>query len=350
METKNKIYILLFLLLFPACVIADSDTGNLKITDLDGKTSVLTHSMITEKSTPLMKQAYSIHIENKQVKVQVKDLLAFNSKDNTRTLKAIGDRGESVEFDLDEVLAGKQSLYLVTAGKKGWKLVIDPSKGIGGGSFLLRRVAEFRILDKDHVKVTNAESTRNCANPKVYLNLADIKNSSEDICIVNLSGQNLETIPLEVLALKNIRELYLGRNNISKLPEDISRLKSLEKLILGRNKLTTLPKEIADLKNLKILKLGRNQISSLPKEIGQLKKVSLLELDNNDLAFIPDEVGQMTGLHELELAFNPIKTLPSTLTQLAKLEEVELVGSAVTATERKRINKMLPGVEIEWEE
>ncbi|EMS87158.1 leucine rich repeat protein [Leptospira noguchii str. Cascata] len=48
-------------------------------------------------------------------------------------------------------------------------------------------------------------------------------------------------------------------------------MKDLELLDLSDNQLTTLPKEIGYLKKLWLLNLSRNQLKTLPKEIGKFK-------------------------------------------------------------------------------
>ncbi|EMK25611.1 leucine rich repeat protein [Leptospira kirschneri serovar Bulgarica str. Nikolaevo] len=49
---------------------------------------------------------------------------------------------------------------------------------------------------------------------------------------------------------------------------------------LSNNQLTTLPNEIEFLKRLQELYLRNNQLTTLPKEIGKLQKLNTLNLDD----------------------------------------------------------------------
>jgi Leucine-rich repeat (LRR) protein len=56
------------------------------------------------------------------------------------------------------------------------------------------------------------------------------------------------------------------------------------KLDLSSNQLKTLPKEMAELKNLKTLDLSNNQFNTLPKEIAELKNLQELYLGKNPIS------------------------------------------------------------------
>jgi len=63
-------------------------------------------------------------------------------------------------------------------------------------------------------------------------------------------------------------------------------------LNLSRNQLTSLPAEIGKLTLLEVLALGVNQLTSLPAEIWQLTPLRELYLDRNQLTRLPAENGQ----------------------------------------------------------
>jgi leucine-rich repeat protein SHOC2 len=76
--------------------------------------------------------------------------------------------------------------------------------------------------------------------------------------------------------------LNLTGNQLTSLPAEIGRLTSLKELCLGGNKLTSLPAEIGRLTSLKELDLRYNHhMTSVPAEIGRLRELGCeLTLDD----------------------------------------------------------------------
>jgi len=100
---------------------------------------------------------------------------------------------------------------------------------------------------------------------------------------MDLSYQNLKFISQSILALSNIRELFLNNNELTTIPDGISELHALEKLNLSHNKLSNIPAEIGRLYLLKELDLSDNYISTIPMELGNLYNLETISLANNPL-------------------------------------------------------------------
>ena len=66
--------------------------------------------------------------------------------------------------------------------------------------------------------------------------------------------------------------------------DTLGKLKELRLLDLSFNQLTSLPEEIGQLSNLWALYLLDNQLSSLPRSIEQLESLKSLNLDGNQLS------------------------------------------------------------------
>src|SRR5258708_7792659 len=71
----------------------------------------------------------------------------------------------------------------------------------------------------------------------------------------------------------------------------INQLWKLQKLDLSGNQLTTLPAAIGQLQHLQVLWLNRNQLTTLPAAIGQLQNLHRLYLSVNQLTTLPDAMG-----------------------------------------------------------
>ncbi|MCF4968553.1 leucine-rich repeat domain-containing protein, partial [Nostoc sp. CMAA1605] len=120
---------------------------------------------------------------------------------------------------------------------------------------------------------------------------------------------------IEQAAIDSVTELDLSGNNLTTLPPEIGKLIQLKKLILGKhqydeygylafpigNNLSYLPTEIGLLTQLEELEVAGNRLTSLPEEIGQLINLRWLDLHNNQLSSLPEEIGQLVNLQTLHL-------------------------------------------------
>ncbi|EMO55920.1 leucine-rich repeat domain-containing protein [Leptospira noguchii] len=115
-----------------------------------------------------------------------------------------------------------------------------------------------------------------------YTDLTKALENPLDVFILDLSGQELTTLPKEIGQLKNLRELSLKWNQLVTLPKEIGRLQNLQALYLRDNQFTILPQEIGQLENLRELRLGNNQLSFEEKERIQ-KLLPKCKIDFEDL-------------------------------------------------------------------
>ena len=150
---------------------------------------------------------------------------------------------------------------------------------------------------------------------------------------LNLAENQLTTLPPEIGQLLNLGSLILWRNQLTTLPPEIGRLVNLQSLILWRSQLTTLPPEIGQLLNLQSLTLFSNHLTTLPPEIGQLLKLQSLDLSNNQLTTLPPEIGRLRNLAKLDLTNNQLRALPP---ELAELSTIKTVGDWKTSESWRR--------------
>ncbi len=129
---------------------------------------------------------------------------------------------------------------------------------------------------------------------------------------------------------ESVRKLDLSNNQLSTLPESIGNLTSLEKLILDYNSITTLPKSIGKLTSLEELWVRNNQLSTLPKSIGKLTSLKKLSLHNNKLKTLPKSIGNLTSLEELYLDWNNLSTLPDSIGDLSSLQTLSVVSNQLS--------------------
>jgi len=99
---------------------------------------------------------------------------------------------------------------------------------------------------------------------------------------ITILGKNYE--------IETTIDLNLSYNQLSSLPAEIGKLVNLHTLYVDNNQLSSLPAEIGNLVNLKYLYLSNNQLSSLQSEIGELVNLQYLYLHNNQLSSLPAEI------------------------------------------------------------
>jgi Leucine-rich repeat (LRR) protein len=128
---------------------------------------------------------------------------------------------------------------------------------------------------------------------------------------LDLSGNQLETLPPHLEDLTQIQHLILADNLLTEIPECIYKLKTLLKMDLHGNKVGEVGLQVARLENLTMLDLGNNRIRFLPIHHGEellgmskLSKLQHLNLAGNRLEKVPDSMGKL-NLHWINLSNNP---------------------------------------------
>uniref|UniRef100_A0A3P8W344 Leucine-rich repeat-containing protein 59 n=1 Tax=Cynoglossus semilaevis TaxID=244447 RepID=A0A3P8W344_CYNSE len=110
------------------------------------------------------------------------------------------------------------------------------------------------------------------------LNLKDKINGNE----VDLSLSNLTEVPVRELSLfPKATVLDMSCNNIIFLP--FCSLTHLIRVDLSKNQLTSLPDDLGNLSNLQHLDLYNNKLTSLPVSFSQLRSLKWLDLKDNPL-------------------------------------------------------------------
>jgi len=153
-----------------------------------------------------------------------------------------------------------------------------------------------------------------------FSSLEEALKSPEHVIKLDLSKQNLTSVPSGISKLPNLQELNLSGNQLERLNNDISSLNNLQVLDLSGNKFTSVPNEVCSLKKLKALYLNGNQIKSLGDEISCLKNLEKLFVQNNQLNTLSADIGKLTGLKTLYLHNNDLTKLPEKIADLKMLQ------------------------------
>ncbi|OYD92871.1 Ras family protein [Nostoc sp. 'Peltigera membranacea cyanobiont' 210A] len=145
-----------------------------------------------------------------------------------------------------------------------------------------------------------------------------------------VSGNNLKTLPLELLSLPNLRKLDISGNPLESIPDVVTQILHLEELILIRVELTEIPDAIANLTNLTALVLYDNQITQIPEALAKLTNLTALVLYDNQITQIPEALAKLTNLTQLYLSSNQITQIPEALAKLTNLTQLHLSRNQIT--------------------
>ena len=136
---------------------------------------------------------------------------------------------------------------------------------------------------------------------------------------INLNFNKLNLKRRDIRRLSKVEDVLLAGNGIKKLPDNVGVLRC-ESLNLSKNQLSTLPKSFAELKQARYLIFYDNAFESIPDELAGFKNLKHLDFYKNKITEIPDFIGDMDNLQQLFLSFNQIEEIPDTLSNLKRLK------------------------------
>lgn len=120
----------------------------------------------------------------------------------------------------------------------------------------------------------------------------------------------LDAFPDAIFGLADTLEvLNLSGNQLDSLPADLSRLRKLRILFCSDNPFTEVPECLGDCPQLEMVGFKANRIRHLPAD-SLPPALRWLILTDNQLESLPDEIGNCRRLQKLMLAGNRLTSLP----------------------------------------
>lgn len=150
---------------------------------------------------------------------------------------------------------------------------------------------------------------------------------------------------LEVLRVSTLLEAWRAEERgLKSLTPRIASLKRLRVLDLSFNQLTTLPAALAKLSRLQMLNLSGNQLERLPSVVSRLTGLRTLDLSLNPLRQLPPTLAKLQRLERLDLGAGGgegpygelIRDFPAVLVKLPRLRELVI--------DRQPFERWLPGL------
>jgi hypothetical protein len=174
--------------------------------------------------------------------------------------------------------------------------------------------------------------------PEAILGLAD------SLEVLNLSGNQLRSLPAWLPRLHQLRILFCSDNAFSEVPEVLGACTQLEMVGFKANRIQHLPATALP-PALRWLILTDNQLQQLPAELGDCTRLQKLMLAGNQLQALPESLGACTRLELLRIAANHLPHLPGWLLELPRLSWLAFAGnpfSDASEAETLRLHPLPP--------
>lgn len=154
-----------------------------------------------------------------------------------------------------------------------------------------------------------------------------------NITILDLSSNKLETIPDALAGFRRLEILNLSNNQITDIPDEFEKgLPRLKSADLSRNRLTCLPKVVCQSdRRLQDCKLSANTLHAINE---WQAAAELLELDDNEVDSIPDWIYDISDLHGLNVVANNMHEarFPVTSTKVEKPSTIKYLNISSNAS------------------
>lgn len=145
---------------------------------------------------------------------------------------------------------------------------------------------------------------------------------------LDLSSNNLKSIPEGITGLKDLKTITLTANQLIDLQtQSWEKLTSLKNLDLSRNQISSFPQGVQHLLQLQFLNLSANKITSFPSLEDATYQMKILSVDYNKLERLPDNLHHYQNLQTLTASYCDLPALPEAIGALKQLKILNLEGN-----------------------
>ncbi len=170
-------------------------------------------------------------------------------------------------------------------------------------------------------KLTTLKMLNLSNNPNLNLDLAFKKlNQCKDIEVLILDSLNIDKIPASIIQFTSLKQLSLANNPKLNLEYtfDIASVLPIEYLNLRGNTIEKLPENSIKLKSVKDLNLSFNRLKGNRNYelIAKLPKLYSLWIDHNELEVLPSSIGAINKVRFLYFDHNKLEKLPEEMSAM----------------------------------
>lgn len=149
---------------------------------------------------------------------------------------------------------------------------------------------------------------------------------ADSLEVLNLSGNQLNSLPDDLPRLHKLRILFCSDNVFSEVPAVLGACPELEMVGFKANRIRSLPAAALPPK-LRWLILTDNLLEQLPAEIGHCERLQKLMLAGNCLRALPATLANCHRLELLRIAANQLPSLPTWLLSMPRLSWLAFAGN-----------------------
>lgn len=172
----------------------------------------------------------------------------------------------------------------------------------------------------------------------------EILEQADSLEILDLSNNQLSSLPPEFSQLKKLRIAFFNNNQFEEFPRVLASCPNLSMVSFKDNQIKTISADALS-PNIRWLILTNNQLTTLPSSIGKLSRLQKCMLAGNQLQSLPDELANCQNLELIRLAANQLQTLPSLLLTLPRLTWLAYAGNPCCPTTDPQTNKALTAID-----
>ena len=129
-----------------------------------------------------------------------------------------------------------------------------------------------------------------------FTSLSEAMKNPSQVASLTIRGKKLKSFPIEILQMKNLRELNLSKNYIDVLPSELPELSKLEVLDVSRNSLYSFPIRMAEMKHLKRIVANRNKLAFLADQMSAMSQLEHVDVWHNDITSVPESFKSLVNL------------------------------------------------------
>ncbi|MBU6229587.1 MAG: leucine-rich repeat-containing serine/threonine-protein kinase [Cyanobacteria bacterium REEB459] len=158
----------------------------------------------------------------------------------------------------------------------------------------------------------------------------EIFDLSDSLEVLDLSHNQLDSLPDSLPRLKKLQRLFLSNNNFETVPEVLSQCSRLSMIAFKGNRIHTLPDHALPPRT-RWLILTDNCLESLPASLGSLPCLQKVSLAGNRLRHLPGQLIHCQHLEFIRVAANQLEEFPTWLLSLPRLTWFGYAGNPFCA-------------------
>lgn len=175
----------------------------------------------------------------------------------------------------------------------------------------------------------------------------EIFDLADSLEILNLSGNQLSSLPDDLTKLKKLKIIFCSDNQFTHLPEVLGAFEHLNMVGFKANKIRHCP-AAAISEKLRWLILTDNALEKIPINIGNCLHMQKLMLAGNQLNVLPENLLGCENLELLRISANQFMHFPDWLLSLPRLAWLAYAGNPLTHAQESHVLAHSPLPLVDW--